>query len=183
MARNMPNSCLTAPLRSAPLPAGGAAAAPWKLIVAGLCTTLLFGCTSIPKTPARLYNLSTGDLIKVNLFYFQRGHGHAVATLPDGTRLEGRYAVVPTASRNPRDSAAAVDLHAPGDPARWAEHFGYSRSAAPRPLGYGVLTGKAGDTLNIVFYSIDTRRGYGTGIARDNRGTWYRIHIGHPSDD
>lgn len=137
------------------------------------CASLFAACSSIPKTPARLYNLTNAELIHVKLFYFKRGYGRASATLPDGSALEGRYALA-RAGRPARDTSPGTGI----DRAAFAEVYGYNRSTDSHPVGYGALSNDAGITLTMVFYSVDTLHGYGTGLARDNRGDWYRVHIG-----
>jgi len=133
------------------------------------CVFLFAACSSIPKTPARLYNLTNAELIHVKLFYFKRGYGRASATLPDGSALDGRYAMTPAAPNTSPGTGI--------DRAAFAKVYGYNRGTDSHPVGYGVLSNDAGITLTMVFYSVDTLHGYGTGLARDNRGDWYRVHI------
>jgi len=47
------------------------------------------------------------------------------------------------------------------------------------PAGSATLVGDQGTVLEIVIYSFYYYRGiHGGGVARGNRGNWYRIHIG-----
>lgn len=166
----------------APLPNTGtvlrAVRPPWRLL-AFACVCLAAGCSTVPKTPARLYDLDNAQLIHVKLFYFKRGYGHATAVLPDGGALHGRYAVAPPGAGPARRAAVMADLDTVPRRGAFARVYGYNRSLDSHPVGYGRLSSDGADiTLTMVLYSVDNARGYGTGVARDNRGHWYRVHIG-----
>ena len=148
----------------------------WKIFI--LCTVVLAGCTSIQRTPARLYALDDGKVIHVELYRLSVGHGQATGRLPDGGVLEGSYSLrsTPTPPDNSQPVASTMDT----SDLSWAERYGYNRGGAHPPRGTGTLTGAAGFTMHFVIYSIDVENGYGTGLARDGKGTWYRLHIGKP---
>lgn len=143
-----------------------------------LCALVLAGCTSIQKTPARLYALDDGEVIHVQLYHLSVGHGRAMGRLPDGSVLEGTYRLQPASTspggdQTPASKPDSTDLS-------WAERYGYNQAGARPPRGAGTLTGAAGFTMHFVIYSIDVENGYGTGLARDSKGTWYRLHLGEP---
>lgn len=149
----------------------------WAM-AAWLCAGLFAGCSSIPKTPARLYNLNNGQIIKVQLYYFNNGRGTATAVMPDGTVLKGKYSLVTQEHTTHDGKNAGRDLKMPPiDDAEWARLYGYG-GGVPQPVGYGSLTDDAGFTLQLVLYSVDRSHEYGTGLGRDSRGTWYRVHVG-----
>lgn len=155
----------------------------WRLLAVTVCAGLFAACSTIPKTPARLYGLDNAELIRVKLFYFGRGYGRATATLPDGGTLQGRYAVASTDQTPGRRAAVMADLDTVTQRAEYARVYGYNRSRDSHPVGYGMLSGDSGTTLTIVLYSVDPTHRYGTGVARDNHGNWYRIHIGTLNGD
>jgi len=144
---------------------------------------LFAACSTIPKTPARLYSLDNAKLIHVKLFYFGRGYGKASATLPGGATLSGHYAVASGGQPPGRRAAVMADLDTVARRGEFSRVYGYNRSIDSRPVGYAILSDGAGLTLTMILYSVDTTREYGTGVARDNRGRWYRIHIGDLEKD
>lgn len=155
----------------------------WRLLAVAACAGLFAACSTIPKTPARLYGLDNAELIHVKLFYFGRGYGRAAATLPDGSTLQGRYAVTSADQSPGRRAGVLADLDTVTQRAEYARVYGYNRSRDSRPVGYGILSNDSGTTLTLVLYSVDPTHHYGTGVARDNHGHWYRIHIGDLNGD
>lgn len=143
-----------------------------------MCTMVLVGCSSIQKTPARLYALDDGQVIHIQLYRLSVGHGRATGTRPDGGVLEGTYSLMP-ASTAPKGGGTSAPEPGSAD-LNWAQHYGYNQGAAHQPRGTGTLTGAAGFTMHFVIYSIDAETGYGTGLGRDNKGEWYRLHVGKP---
>jgi hypothetical protein len=143
-----------------------------------ICGIALAGCTSIPKTPARFYALDGERIIKVDLYRLNEGHGQATGKLPDGRLLRGDYDLTAASSTPHDDQSTAAQSGAVA--LSWAEQYGYTDASDPHPRGSGTLSGDNGFSMRFVIYSIDTASGYGTGLGRDNTGTWYRIHVGEP---
>jgi len=143
-----------------------------------LCALLLAGCSSVPKTPARLYDLDNGQVVKIELYHLRNGHGRVTGIMPDGKVLEGKYALnsppLQTSGNNDTRSNAG---QATADTI-WAIRYGYTRGSQQPPIGSGSVTDKSGYTMHFVLYSIDTATGYGTGLGEDSNGAWYRLHVG-----
>lgn len=154
-----------------------------RLLTAAVCASLFAGCSTIPKTPARLYNLNNGQVIHAKLFYFKRGYGAATAVLPGGLVLKGTYALTSTGGHFPRPPAAPVDPRAGLEGADSPRVFGYTGGYHTRPVGYGALSTHSGISLRFVLYSVDPAHRYGAGLGRDNRGDWYRVHVGDLDKD
>jgi hypothetical protein len=150
---------------------------------------LLAGCVSPAPTPARLYNLDTGDVIQAQMGYSSEGHGNMTATLPTGETCSGEYAIgafgkpypLPTPYGDPKrlEEENAYPEEVPED-VSWAEVYGYGSGVHVQPVGSATLVGDRGTVLEIVIYSYYYYHGpHGDGVGRDNHGNWYRIYIGH----
>lgn len=140
--------------------------------VAVLLTTYLLalgGCAAVNHLPARLYRLDTGTVVQATLYGFRDGGGRMQAILPDGRTLTGRYAL----SGHPGATAPPAS-----DAPLWAQVYGYSSGTDAQPAGAGRMSDAAGDVLDVIIYRIDPARTYGTGLARDGGGHWYRVHLG-----
>ena len=151
----------------------------WKVLV--LCVAALTGCTSIQKTPARFYALNDGKIIRVQLYHLNDGHGRATAMMPDGSVLEGNYSLASVSDHSAEQGAHPAAPESGRADITWAERYGYSTAADPHPRGTGTLKSGTGFNIHFVIYSINIDGGYGTGLARDNKGTWYRLHVGEPN--
>lgn len=148
-------------------------------------SVFFYSCTSIPSVPARFYNLNNGEIIKVKLYHFPRDKGEAVAELPHGNTANGNYILASKVTRpieSQRQDADERMITMPDDKA-WAEMYGYSSNIESQPVGSGVFINENGVAIRMLLYSVDTRRAYGTGIARDNEGNWYRVHIGRLTEE
>lgn len=146
--------------------------------VFGICTLLLAGCASAPKTPARLYDLDNGRVVKLELYHLHNGRGRVTGVMPDGRVLEGKFALNSAPPPTAGDNNTAGKAGQNATDTTWAVKYGYTQASQQRPVGSGSVSGKAGYTLRFVLYSIDTAAGYGTGLARDSNGTWYRLYAG-----
>jgi len=151
---------------------------------------LLAGCASPAPTPARLYNLDTGDVISAQMDYAENGHGLMTATLPTSEVCSGEYTIAGRGrsyGTGPYENPVPTDEQATEDSAQrssdgdlsWAEAYGYGAGTFVQPIGSATLAGDRGTVLEIVIYSFYYYHGvHGDGVGRDNHGNWYRVHIG-----
>jgi hypothetical protein len=163
-----------------------------------LLVILSVGCVSPSPTPARLYNLDTGDIIPAELGYSNKGHGWMTAKLPNGETCSGEYTVggfgTPYGPPSPnggitrpledsdRSEGENKSENGAEDEMTWAEIYGFGAGTYIRPAGSATLVGDRGTVLEIVIYSFYYFHGtHGDGVGRDNHGNWYRVHIGKVS--
>ncbi len=166
-----------------------------KHLIVFIMLLTLSGCIT-KNISGRMYNLDDGSIIEVSLKNYHLGYGKAAATLANGEFLIGEYTLSKTtAPQTPiphtgpaLPSESKVELGAasviPGneDPS-WSEVYGYSRNGRATPVGTATLIGDRGTLINIVLFSADTIRAVGDGVARTNRGEWYRVHLGNLSEE
>ena len=146
----------------------------------------LTSCASHGPIPARLYNLADGSLVSIQLANYREGHGNATAELPNGEKLKGEYTLgnlpsLPTSRRMPDTHIASPGTNAaiPGkDEPSWQEVYGYGRETQAAPVGTGTLVSDKGTILHLVFFTADLWKEIGDGVARSNKGHWYRFHVG-----
>lgn len=147
------------------------------------------GCTSTLPTPARLYNINSGDVIIAEMGYSNDGHGLMQATLPTGEVCKGEYTLGGVNSRYvppPPFERTPVDGRPPNapeqstqDPISWPEAYGYGADTVVQPLGSATMAGERGTVIEVVIYHYYFYNGvHGDGVARDNHGNWYRFHVG-----
>ena len=162
-------------------------------IIKGLSLVIIVilsaGCSSSP-TPARLYNLDTGDVIAAEMSYADNGHGLMTATLPTNEVCSGEYTIAgrgrsygtgPYENPVPQDERASDEKaqQTSGKDMSWAEAYGYGAGTFVQPIGSATLAGDRGTVLELVIYSFYYYHGvHGDGVGRDNHGNWYRVHIG-----
>jgi len=147
---------------------------------------LLSSCVTTKPTSGRLYNLEDGSIIQIELSNYFEGFGRASGKLKGGELLFGEYTLKLRANK-PRPhqsppiigSTASKSIIPKKDDPSWSEIYGFSSGAEAKPVGTATLIGNKGSIVNIVFFSADTHRGVADGIARTNKGTWYRVHIGN----
>lgn len=145
-----------------------------------LFAVLFSGCSAIQtaETPARLYNLDSGDVVSIQLHKFQSDGGRATGVMSTGETLEGEFSLM---GENP-NLTKGKDLQRSGlmksAETTWSEAYGFSTSAKATPLGTGTLVGSQGTVLQLVLYTADKWEARGDGVAKDNHGNWYRLHIG-----
>jgi hypothetical protein len=148
--------------------------------------TLLFisGCaltTPLAIQPLRLYDLNSGSTIEVILHQTSRDHG-TISSPPDQKgEFEGEYVlynqtpgpIVPPAilsggQGTVRNQTESSDL---------AERYGFGKNSDARPVGTGVIVGHDGTVIEIVFYRVSGDLKTGDGVAKDNKGRYYRIFL------
>ena len=157
------------------------------LALAALC---LPGCISFI-IPARMYNLSTGQVITAELDQTDAGHGEIRASMFGGEMFFGEYVLAsrrahPQAVRRvptyfgiqPDDTTPPDELEADRQ-REWAERYGFGANSNAQPVGTGTVVGNRGTVIELVLYSYrDQPEVHADGIGRDNRGNWYRVHVG-----
>ncbi len=140
------------------------------------------GCT-LPQViqPLRLYDLKDGSIIEVILHPTSRDHGKIVSSGIQKDQFEGEYVIydrITVGSVRLPDfdrSETAVQFKTP--PTDWAELYGFGKNSNAHPVGTGVIVGKDGTVIEIVFYRFSSDYQTGDGVAKDNKGKYYRIFL------
>lgn len=156
-------------------------------------TIFMCSCVTTKPISGRLYDLQDGSIIEIELSNYFEGYGKASGKIKNGEHLSGEYTLnnrttrqIPHVSPGSLFSGASKSdvpeskssIPEKGDPS-WQEIYGFSPGSDARPVGTATLVGDKGSIVNIVFFSADTHRGVADGIARTNKGKWYRVHIGN----
>lgn len=126
-------------------------------------------------------------MINVKLYHFPRDKGEAMAELPHGKTANGNY-ILASKITQPMDVEFAHGdsnerMISMPDQSDWAEMYGYTSTIEPEPVGSGMFVSDDGMSMRMLLYSVDSEKAYGTGIARDNKGNWYRVHVGKLPED
>ncbi len=156
-----------------------------------LALSLLTGCSTVPVSKARLYNFNNDMLSTARLYELDKSYGRIEVRLPDGERLRGEFTLTgehPPDHTVPKFVMLQFDESLPGRkaaerpsvlaPLSLARVFGYKRDDDARPVAVASAVGGRSTALEIIFYTLDTRRGQGIGIAHDNHGNWYLVRLG-----
>ena len=158
---------------------------------------LSFGCAAMRgDISARFYELKKGEVIQAQLKNFGHGQGRITAIMPDGEEMKGEYIITVPRKRpvmpvtrpipvpldkNASDQKAASDTESPGTEKAqelWPSIYGFGPNAEAVPAGSATLVGGHGTVLEIVFYAASLIEGYADGVAQDNKGRRYRVHVG-----
>ncbi len=154
-------------------------------IIFCLLTFTILGC-ELPQVirPLRLYNLEDGKTIEVFLRNNSLHGGKLVSAREGDENFEGEIALYGGSTGNYRPplgttefgkaSAAAEKLP---DNASLAKLYGFGKDTDARPVGTAILIGSKGTAIEIVLYGISADRQYGDGVARDNKGRYYRVFL------
>jgi hypothetical protein len=156
-----------------------------------IAAALLFvgGCAS-RTTHGRLYSLDRPERAELLLRFSGQRNGSAMATLPSGERLNGEFVIWTTRS-GAIDPMAWQEVGGRVKGLRegsneWPVVYGYASNAEKaEPVGTAMLIGDAGTSLEIVLYhAVDDPALVGDGLigdglARDNKGNWYRVLLGN----
>lgn len=164
-------------------------AAEMKFSALILACGLLAACAADVAVPARLYDLASGRVIEATLGSFQQGYGRMTAQMPNGELLEGEYTlyvqrpgspVAPSASTSSNVDRPQSEGNTEGPPEgrKPSEVYGFGEGVEADPIGSATLVGNRGTVLQVVFYRMNALARYGDGVAYDNKGNWYRIHVG-----
>ncbi len=153
------------------------------LKLVGLLSLYLVGCTLPPLIrPLHLYDLKDGTTIEVRLHPTSREHGMISSAESNGEQFSGEYDFasdrVPGFPPRPYGETSRMrntdSLTPSGD---FAEIYGFGKNSQARPVGTGVIVGKNGTVIDIVFYRISYDLQSGAGVARDNKGRYYRVYL------
>jgi hypothetical protein len=156
-------------------------AATFKILAS--CLALIFTSCTLPQTiqPLRLYDLKDGNTIEVILHSTSRDHGTITSYRDQKEQFEGEYVIYDrTFSGGDRvpgfgKTNAAAESTIPHS--NFAELYGFAKNSDARPAGTGVIVGKDGTVIEIVFYRISSDFRTGDGVAKDNKGRYYRIFL------
>jgi hypothetical protein len=120
---------------------------------------------------ARLYNLSTGEVIPAEFTYSGSGKGKITAVSSTGEQMTGEYVTIPGGIVNWGSIYASV--YGPGGAAS-GSGVNYSSSMESKQRGTAIVTGDRG-TIVQCEYVTSALNGAGTGACKDNRGVFYRL--------
>ncbi|MBU1700906.1 MAG: hypothetical protein KJ970_19390 [Candidatus Eisenbacteria bacterium] len=156
-----------------------------------ILAVLFTACSFTKVTPGRLYNLSTGDILLVELVPSCEGNGTIAGITAEGDSLIGEYTVhygsgpvapphtIPWDTKNNQSALGIKESNGTyGNQTSWPEVYGYGQASKAKPVGTATLVSKRGLVVQIVMYSMAYGYSSGDGVARDNQGNWYRAHLG-----
>lgn len=160
----------------------------------------LAGCAVTPPistdAPGRFYNLETAQVISAMLYGFSGRHGAMSAQVPGGETFKGEFSLSAGFGTEGFDRMrwAAARAQPPGEDAEkkpaestarptlsdksWPEIYGFNWLAPASPAGTASLVGDKGTLMDIVLFHVDVFEGFADGVAKDNRGNWYRVYVG-----
>jgi hypothetical protein len=156
--------------------------ASWSVLF--LLAWAAYGCAS-RVVPGRLYSLDRPERSTMTFQFSGQRNGIARASLPSGETLTGEF-VIWVQRSGAFDAKAWEEVGGrikSGDRSadmEWPVVYGYgSKSEEVDPVGSAVLVGNSGTTLEIVLYhAVYDASLVGDGLARDNKGDWYRVMLG-----
>lgn len=150
---------------------------------------LAAGCAVSGDLAGRLYDVERGTVLEATFERFDVGHGGVSAIAPDGEHFAAEYSLgeeaAPPGGVSPvLEGQAGEDGDRP--PAEdavtiirsWPELYGYGANGDAEPVGTATLVGDRATVIEMVLFHISRRGGFGDGVARDNRGRVYRVHLG-----
>lgn len=145
--------------------------------------TGLVSCT-MPQViqPLHLYDLKDGTTIEVLFHPTSRDHGIISSKDSVNEPFQGEYLFssdripswLPQSHEYAQGKTNALS-QAPMDDL--AEAYGFGKNSQARPVGTGIMVGKDGTVIEIVFYRISPDLQTGDGVGRDNKGRYYRIFL------
>ncbi len=144
--------------------------------------SILSGCT-LPQIiqPLRLYDLKDGNIIEVILHPTSRDHGTIVSYIGQKEQFEGEYFIYDRTTnwngRLPSYSKGELNAQIETLPRDLAELYGFGKNSDARPVGTGIIVGRDGTVIEIVFYRVSADFRTGDGVAKDNKGRYYRIFM------
>ena len=161
-----------------------------KIILLSVIFTLFFSCVPVevprPKPYISLYELREGKTIKVIINQISRNQGRITSIKSDDETFQGEYYLHETQRPIypvvgiPRNSMteSIQDSSSKAYEISLPERFGFGKDNQAQPVGSGVLLGSKGTVIEIIFYHLSSNLYSGDGIARDNKGRFYRIFLG-----
>lgn len=156
-----------------------------KYIAVFLCFWLIgiVGCT-MPQVfqPLHLYDLKDGNTIEVFFHPTSREHGIISSGNKTNEQFQGEYNFISDRISNwPQrpegylsGQTRALSQESMDD---FAEAYGFGKNSQAKPVGTGIIVGKNGIVIEIVFYRISADLQNGDGVGRDNKGRYYRIFL------
>ena len=154
---------------------------PFWILLSLLVTT--YGCASTV-VPGRLYSLEQPTKATMSFQFTGQRNGVARATLSSGENLNGEFVIWAerTGSIDPEvlEEGGIKKGNDGSPPMEWPVVYGYgSNSEEADPVGSAMLLGSSGTSLEIVLYHAMFETSWvGDGLARDNKGNWYRVMLG-----
>ena len=153
--------------------------------VAILCFLVMgfAGCTMFQIIqPLRLYDLKDGTTIEVLFHPPSRDHGLISSRKSPDESFRGEYDFSSERASGWAPSYGAGMLgktNAKDQPPidDFAEAYGFARNSQARPVGTGIIVGKDGTVIELVFFRISPDLQTGDGIGRDNKGRYFRIFL------
>ncbi len=143
---------------------------------------LLIGCV-LPQViqPMRLYDLRSGNTIEVFLQPTSRDHGLLKSRSRQQEHFEGEYVLLDryagmSSPPRPRPLGEPQSFR-DSIPNDFAELYGFSKNSSAQPVGTGILVGKDSTVIQIVFYHVSADNQTGDGVAKDNKGRYYRVYF------
>jgi hypothetical protein len=155
-----------------------------------LLAALAGACATGGARAGRMYDLERGTILQATFEGFDAGYGRVSAVAPDRERFAGEYTLAvrevllqyrtftegrpgeaPNAAGGPAEGAVAADRP-------WPELYGYGSHGAAPPVGTATLVGDRGTVIEMVLFQVNRQLRSGDGVARDNRGRVYRVHLG-----
>ena len=151
-----------------------------------ICFTLI-GC-ALPQVfqPMRLYDLRSGNTIVVFLSPTSREHGVFTTSSNQTGNFEGEYVLLDRYSeynREPMTPMGSKSLSTGTSiPDDFAELYGFGKASAAQPVGTGILVGTDSTVIQKVFYRVSGDKQTGDGVAKDNKGRYYRVYFSTESE-
>jgi hypothetical protein len=143
---------------------------------------LVVGCT-LPEViqPMRLYDLRSGNTLEVLLHPTSRDHGTIHSSANQSTSFAGEYVLldrystlVPNPWPLPKTEKYGSEESIPDN---FAELYGFGKNSVAQPVGTGVMVGNDSTVVQIVFYRVSRDNLTGDGVAKDNKGRFYRVYF------
>ena len=143
----------------------------------------LASCILPPTTqPLHLYDLQDGTTLVVLLHPTAREHGVIYSKDTVNEQFHGEYHL--SANLAPGwpypiggNPGKVVEGSNSGSKDDLPEDYGFGKNSEARPSGTGILVGKNGTVIEIVFYKVSSDLQTGDGVGRDNKGRHYRIYL------
>jgi len=143
----------------------------------------MIGCT-LPQIvqPLRLYDLKDGTTIEVIFHPTSRDHGTISSRNGQNGQFQGEYVfssdrVLSWGGQSVESSRGKTLAQGESQPENFPDAYGYGKNSQARPVGTGIIVGKDGTVIEIVFYRLSSDLQTGDGVGRDNKGRYYRIFL------
>jgi hypothetical protein len=130
----------------------------------------------------RLYDLRSGNTIQVLLHQSSRDHGSLNSPANQAEQYDGEYVLLDRYSTGgyPRPVLPGEARVFGGNvsiPDDLPELYGFGKNSNAQPVGTGILVGKDSTVIQIVLYRISSDNQTGDGVAKDNKGRYFRVYF------